>query len=216
MDDIYTKLITLMIVILQVVLIFAVIAGLNNINKSIKELSKSSTEYVIVEMPRMPDDNIDLQLYRDSIKIQKHVEPEEPISFKDEVISYVFEICELYDNVDPYIIQSVIFKESNFRPNVATSNKFVTAKDVGLMQVSTHWHEDRANKLGVTNFYDPYSNILIGTDYISELISNYDDVNLALMLYNMKHSSAFKLYDQGIISDYAKSVVAMADELRKE
>ena len=40
---------------------------------------------------------------------------------------------------------------------------------IGLMQVYEKYHKDRMKRLGVTDLYDPYSNILVGTDILMEL-----------------------------------------------
>lgn len=124
-----------------------------------------------------------------------------------EINRYVREICKEYDNVDPELIIPIVSIESRYNPDAKNGSC------VGLMQVSTKYNKDRADKLGVSDFFDPYGNIQIGVDYISELIEEYDDVYLALMLYNMKWDSAFKLYNSGSISNYAKSVVKHRDEL---
>ena len=131
------------------------------------------------------------------------------LTFEEIVASYVFDICKSYPNVDPYIVLSVIYQESRFTPNVSSGNC------VGLMQVSTYWHRDRAARLNVNDFLDPYSNILIGVDLLSELseIAN-GDVYYTLMLYNQTMDSAKQMHLQGIISDYAKEVVNRADEYR--
>lgn len=122
--------------------------------------------------------------------------------------SYVYEICESY-NISPYLIISVIERESRFIPDVSNGNH------VGLMQVSTYWHKDRAESLGVTDLYDPYSNILTGVDYFSDLINNYADGNIeyALMLYSMDNNKARQMYNNGQLSGYAKSVLARMNEL---
>lgn len=128
---------------------------------------------------------------------------------KEIINIYIEEICRRYKNVDSDLVKSIVYHESRYNP------KATNGKCLGLMQVSTRWHSTRAEKLGVTNFYDPYSNILLGVDYLSELIDDYKDPALALMLYNMKHDDALSLYSHGIISGYAKSVLATAGDYKK-
>lgn len=136
--------------------------------------------------------------------------PVQIVKTQEEIISdYIYEVCSLYPNVDPAIVKSVIFHESRFDP------KATNGKCIGLMQVSTYWHADRAARLGVTDFYDPYSNILLGVDYLSELINTSNSVPLALMLYNMKHADAYQMFKEGRISSYAKSVLAEAEIYKK-
>lgn len=132
----------------------------------------------------------------------------EPLEGRELYESYVHEICGSY-NVSPYLIISVIERESRFIPDVSNGNH------VGLMQVSTYWHKDRASSLGVTDLYDPYGNILTGVDYFSDLINNYanGDVGYALMLYSMDNTQARKMHKNGQLSGYAKSVLARMNEL---
>lgn len=122
--------------------------------------------------------------------------------------AYVREITKKY-NIEPELIMSVIQQESNYDP------KATNGKCLGLMQVSSYWHQDRAERLGVTDFYDPYSNILLGVDYISELLTEYEDPRLVLMLYNMEHKTALRKYKNGEISNYATTILARAEELKK-
>lgn len=142
------------------------------------------------------------------IEIQSQVLLVEPLSERELIDSYIVAICSKY-NIDPAFIKSVIQSESEYDPNSKTGDC------LGLMQVSRYWHTDRAERLGVTDFYDPYSNILLGVDYLSELFDKYKDPRLVLMLYNMDHNTAFKLYAKGTISTYAKTVISKAEEYRK-
>lgn len=126
---------------------------------------------------------------------------------ESQIDGYIKEICASY-GVDPYLVQSIVYHESRYNP------KAKNGACVGLMQVSTRWHSGRAEKLGITNFYDPYSNIRLGVDYIAELFTQTSDPAHVLMIYNMGHSKATELYKSGVVSKYAKSVIARADSLR--
>jgi hypothetical protein len=128
---------------------------------------------------------------------------------KEIIENYIEEICKQYKNVDPNLVKSIVYHESRYNPEAENGNC------VGLMQVSTHWNADRAARLGVTNFKDPYSNILIGVDFLSELFYKYEDPALVLMLYNMKWKDAFRLHANGVVSGYAKSVLAKAGDYRE-
>lgn len=140
---------------------------------------------------------------------EKKEEIDKKILTQEEQIDlYVEDICEDY-GVDPYIVKSIIWHESRYNPNAANGNC------VGLMQISTYWNAKRANELGIIDFYDPYSNILIGVDIISDMLNNNNDIKLTLMLYNMDHDTAYSWYSQGKISDYALSVLDRAESLRR-
>lgn len=123
---------------------------------------------------------------------------------------YVDDICEAYPQVDPAIVKAIIWQESRFKPECKSDGGY----SIGLMQVSTKWHMDRAYSLGVTDLTDPYGNILVGVDYLNDLLTYNNDLGLSLMLYNMNHNDAYRLYKSGRLSSYAKSVIAKADEYR--
>lgn len=132
-----------------------------------------------------------------------------PVKTEKELINeYIKDICKQYQ-VDPKLIESIVYYESKYRPTARNGNC------VGLMQVSTYWHAGRAKKLGVTNFYDPYSNILVGVDYISDLLEIHKDPKLVLMVYNMG-GSAIAMYKKGEVSGYAKMVLKRTEELKQE
>jgi soluble lytic murein transglycosylase-like protein len=133
--------------------------------------------------------------------------PPAKLSNEDVINIYIRKICLMYD-VEPEIIQSMVWHESRYNPNETTGNC------IGLMQISTQWHMQRAKRLGVSNFYDPYGNILVGVDYFSELLRSYKDPTLALMLYSMDNRKAFAMYKQGKVSTYARVVLARAKELK--
>lgn len=113
--------------------------------------------------------------------------------------------------LDPYLVRSVIWSESGWDISAVNYN----GSCVGLMQVSTYWNKDRAAKLGVTDFFDPESNIRLGCDILNEFINEKGYTpELALMLYNMNHDKAFALYKKGQVSSYAQTVLRNADTLR--
>lgn len=134
---------------------------------------------------------------------------------RSDIEAYTVEIGEKY-NICPELIQAIIERESSF--NVYAQN----GNCVGLMQVSERWHKDRMEKLGVTDLYDPYSNILVGTDYLAELFNEAvqsgrgDDLYYVLMRYNLKTSTANSRWGEGDYSDYAVEVSERAAELERE
>ena len=87
--------------------------------------------------------------------------------------------------VDPNLIYAVIKQESKFNKNAVSKS---SAK--GLMQIMDSTAQDVVNNIAsidVSSYdlYDPYTNILIGTKYLSYLINYYDgNYYLALTAYN--------------------------------
>ena len=141
--------------------------------------------------------------------VEVAVKETKPLTQEELIDTYIVEICKDY-NVEPALVQSIVWHESRYDPTVSNG------QCIGLMQVSKKWHGERANKLGVKDLYDPYGNILVGVDYIHELLTKYEDPALALMMYNMSHATAKRLYNNGIISEYAKAVLIRADKIKQE
>lgn len=113
---------------------------------------------------------------------------------------FVQDVCMTY-NVDEKLVFAIIEKESAYNEDAKCG------KCVGLMQVSTKWHKERMEKLGLDNMIDPQENIYVGVDYLAELFSKYHDENRVLMAYNMGESGAKKYWNKDIYSTkYVKAV----------
>ena len=102
-----------------------------------------------------------------------------PYKYSDLVNEY----SEKYE-VDPLLVLSVIKAESNFNKN-AISNK--GAK--GLMQIMDSTGEWISETLGIEDFsseklLNPEVNVEFGCWYLNNLISEFDDLSLALAAYN--------------------------------
>lgn len=88
------------------------------------------------------------------------------LSERDLYINYVYEIAHFnYPNIDPDRVCAIIYHESRFDPNAKNKKTGVE----GLTQINPKWHSKRAEKLGVTNLYSPYGNILVCFDILNEL-----------------------------------------------
>lgn len=105
--------------------------------------------------------------------------------------------------ISPEFITSISFYESSHRPNAKNGSC------KGLMQVSSKWHRDRMKRLDVENIYDPSGNILVATDYLSELFEEYEDPAIVLMVYNGDD----RTFEDGYISEYAKNILSLSKEL---
>lgn len=80
------------------------------------------------------------------------------------------------NQIDPDFLRSVIKAESGFHQN-AVSRKGA----LGLMQLMP----ETASEMGITNPFDPKSNVEGGAKYLRDLLVKYDfDVNKALAAYN--------------------------------
>lgn len=159
---------------------------------NVKRQSEESMEELIDVQPAQPD----LSQYADVFP-----------TMNDTVISLTSEIGPMY-GIDPELLQAIIFYESSNNPESSNGNCF------GYMQIFYIWHHDRMAKFGVTDITDPYGNILVGTDYLSELIHQYNDLSLVLMIYN-GDSRAYDLYNQGEMSEYAINILTLYQRLKE-
>lgn len=88
-------------------------------------------------------------------------------------------------NVDPYLILAVIKQESSFNEDAISKSR---AK--GLMQILDKTADETVKDINsISNkdydIYDVYTNINIGTKYLSNLIEQYDgNIYIALTAYN--------------------------------
>ena len=125
----------------------------------------------------------------------------------EEIQDYCEEIGEMY-GVCPELLMAIIETESSGRAWVENGDC------KGLMQVSQKWHADRMEKLGVADIFDPYGNILVGTDYLMELAEEHGEISLVLDIYNGNYK-AYHNYENGIISKYAGKILDRAEELER-
>lgn len=133
------------------------------------------------------------------------------VPLSEDLQDYIRTLCEEY-SVPEELILAIIEVESSFRPNVIS-----TSEDYGYMQLNKCNHELLTNELGITDFLDPYQNILGGIYLISgHLEKTEGDVAKALMRYNCGATGAWKLWQKGIYStEYTRKVMS-AYEIYKE
>ena len=127
------------------------------------------------------------------------------IPLDDELQIYVSKVAAEYE-INPLLIYAVIWQESRFNQAALNdSNEY----SVGLMQIYEKYHFERMDRLGVTDLSEPRQNILVGIDYISELINWKEDTTLewALMAYNGGPEYADCMIGKGEVSNYAREVL---------
>lgn len=132
-----------------------------------------------------------------------------PIDVPTEVVEISEELGDWYD-ICPELIQAICFKESSFQSDAENGGC------VGIMQVAPKWHRDRMCRLGAADLFDVKQNMLVGTDYLSELILEYEDVSVALMIYNGDSSAEDVLNGSADVSAYADEILSISAELERE
>ena len=132
-------------------------------------------------------------------EIQTHSYYDIPLS--EDLQNYIMDICGSY-NVNHLIVLGMIEQESMYDPVLIGDN----GEAFGLMQIQPQWHQDRINRLGVTDLFDPYQNVLVGIDYFAEMVSLGNGIDWALMAYNGGPTYANNKTTSGEISDYVTSV----------
>lgn len=126
---------------------------------------------------------------------------------QEELEEYIEVICEPR-NICPELIEATIERESRWNPNA------VNGDCMGLMQISERWHRERMERLGVTDLFEPYDNILVGVDYMAELFEKYEDTGMVLMVYHGEKNAVEKA-SSGEISDYADWILCRSEELER-
>lgn len=127
---------------------------------------------------------------------------------REELEFYIERVCEPV-NICPELVQAIIERESRWNPSA------VNGDCMGLMQISERWHRERMERLGVTDLFDPYDNILVGVDYMAELFERYEDPGMVLMIYN-GDSQAKNLQATGNLSEYADWILTRSAELERQ
>ena len=161
---------------------------------TITVMSCQHTEAVEVE----PTTEMQLECY-------KYIED---IPLPEEFQTYINKVAKSYE-IDPVIVFSIIEKESDYDTTAIGDD----GDSEGLMQVQRKHHEERMARLGVTDLFDPYENVLVGVDYLSELLTKYGDMEMALIAYNAGATGANEDYfSKGVYSNgYSQAVLEQSE-----
>lgn len=124
-----------------------------------------------------------------------------------ELQEYTYYLCEAY-YLDFDFVMGLMYTESSFRADIISGTN-----DYGLMQINAINHATLSDKLGITDFTDPYQNIRAGVYILRGLFEKYDDAARVCMAYNMGEYGASVLWDKGIYNTtYSNKVLAKANE----
>ena len=129
-----------------------------------------------------------------------------PVPLDHEIQAFVIRSCEDL-NIDPAVIIAMIDQESDFREDCVGDN----GEAVGLMQIQQKLHQERMDKLGVTDLMNPLQNVAVGIDYLAELIDKGNGLEWAVAAFNAGATGA----SNGIGFGYAAEVLANSESLTK-
>lgn len=119
---------------------------------------------------------------------------------------------EFFPTVPTSLVLAVISIESGFR-----SNLLGFSNDTGLMQIIPGFHRERISRYIYNenvDLFDPRVNVMVGMDYLSELLENFhEDIYATLMAYNMGPDRARRYASNGWSSAYADAVMDRMNEI---
>ena len=113
------------------------------------------------------------------------------------------------NGLDQLTVLALIDVESNYNPDSISETD-----DYGLMQINICNHERLSNTLELTDIMEPMQNVEAGCYMLGLLYQKYQDMNMALMAYNLGEAGAQRLWSQDVYeTSYTKKVDATKEEL---
>lgn len=132
------------------------------------------------------------------------------VPLDDDVQKYIYDQCEAY-GVEMPLVLAIIERESHFDAEIISKD----GHDFGLMQIRSLDHMQRCVDLGAWNLLDPYQNVRVGINYLSELFSYSEPLEWVLMAYNGGMGYAYDNIAAGVVSQYATDVIARAKNIEQ-
>lgn len=120
-----------------------------------------------------------------------------------EIIGHQFNIC-------PELLMALAERESCCAPTAENG------PCKGLMQVNSNTHKQRFTDAGWSQeeWIDPYKNMYVAADYLSELFEQYEDVGIVLGVYHGE-SNAVTKGKTGNLSSYTTKILERSEELER-
>ena len=122
---------------------------------------------------------------------------------------HIFDECQLHEV--PYeLAMAVMYVETGGTYKTDLRSK---TNDSGLFQINDV-HKQWLKESGINDLYNPYQNSSAGIWILKDSLSKGDSIHTSLMVYNMGHGGARKLWKKGIYSSkYSRKVVETMDLL---
>lgn len=131
------------------------------------------------------------------------------VPLEAELQLYIKQLCDSY-GVDMPLVLAIIGQESNYQYNIIGDD----GDSIGLMQIQPQHHQSRMDRLGATDLLNPKDNVTVGIDILAELLRE-QDTEWAVTAYNAGKKAADFNKQVGVRSEYAESVMTLAEEIRK-
>ena len=122
---------------------------------------------------------------------------------------HIFDECKLY-GVPYELAMAVMYVETGGTFDSSLRSK---TNDSGLFQINDV-HKQWLKESGINDLYNPYQNSSAGIWILKDALSKCNNIHTSLMVYNMGHGGARKLWKKGIYSSkYSRKVVETMDLL---
>lgn len=163
------------------------------------------TTFIAIGFP-IPTEEKEAQLPEPIEVSQLYDVPLEP-----ELQEHISQLCDDY-NVDMPLVLAIIGQESNYNVHAIGDN----GNSLGLMQIQPQHHQQRMDRLGVTDLLDPYQNVAVGIDLLAELIGENNGAEWAVTAYNAGAGTADYHKTIGTRTEYTESVLMLRKMIENE
>lgn len=175
-------------------LCLAIVLVCYNTAEASHEVTTAPTKETAVT-PKAEPSEVELPIIEETVTLYD-------VPLEADLQQHIIETAEA-NGIDPSIVFAMAFQESTYRTDAVGDN----GNSYGLLQVQPRWHYARMERLGCTDLLDPYQNVVVGIDYLCEMLSKYDgDMAKALTAYNKGHYA-------GTVTIYAQTVMAKSVEI---
>ena len=125
---------------------------------------------------------------------------------------FIYEICA-DEGVPVTLVLAMIETESGFNPEIISSTN-----DYGLLQINKVNHEWLKKSYRTADMLNPYQNVFCGIKIIGTFVKKYNnDLNKALMAYNMGNYGAKKAWQNGITSTkYSTKILELMNKYEED
>ena len=173
---------------------------------------RETSQEVVVQTELPPEVSVHIEVESEASEVEVSVPTEPEKVYYDcpldhELQDYIEGLCDEYGLPMDMVI-ALISVESCFQANVISGTN-----DYGLMQINKINHEWLSTKYGITDFLDPYQNVLCGISILAQHYSKYQDVDKTLMAYNLGATGANRLWNEGVFETFYTQKVKEAMEV---